>query len=47
MANVHILLVILALVAFLLAAVEVTRPKGMLALGLFLWLLSTLVGGPK
>ena len=42
--TVHLLLIILALVCFLLAALEVSvRRTNLIAAGLFLWLLSTLV----
>jgi hypothetical protein len=53
MATVHLVLVILALVSFLLAALEVSVPRvrpgepgrypNLVAAGLFLWLISTLV----
>lgn len=41
----HLVLVILALLCFAFAAVGVSTPRGsLLAAGLFLWLLATLVG---
>ena len=43
---VHLFLVIAALVCLLMAAVGVVAPRGnLLAMGIFLWVLSTLVGG--
>lgn len=46
MMTVHSILVILALMCFLLGAIGVITPRGsnLTAAGLFLWLLSTLVG---
>jgi hypothetical protein len=45
MVTVHLVLVILALVCFLFAAVNIAAPRGnLMAAGLFLWLLATLVG---
>jgi hypothetical protein len=41
MYSIHLLLVILAAVCFLLAALNVTAPRGnLLAAGLFFWLLA-------
>jgi hypothetical protein len=45
MITVHLLLIILALVCFLIAAAGVIWPRGVnfVAMGLFLWALSTLL----
>ena len=44
MISIHFVLVILALLVFLVAALDVTvRRVNLIAAGLFLWLLSTLV----
>lgn len=43
---VYLVLVIVALGCFALAAVGISTPRGnLVAAGLFLWLLATLVGG--
>lgn len=45
LSSVRVVLVILALICFLFAAVGVVTQRGnLMATGLFLWLLSTLVG---
>jgi hypothetical protein len=46
MVTVHLLLMILALVCFLIAAAGVIWPRGVnfVAMGLFLWALATMVG---
>ncbi|HEX4594013.1 MAG TPA: hypothetical protein VH157_07045 [Bryobacteraceae bacterium] len=44
MEGLHLVLVILALICFVFAAVGISTPRGnLVAAGLFLWLLSTLV----
>jgi hypothetical protein len=46
MITVHLIFVILALICFLFAAVDVTvRRVNLIAAGLFLWLVSTLLAG--
>lgn len=44
-APVHLILIILALVCFLVAAIDIRWPSRLIAAGLFLWLLATLVSG--
>jgi len=47
-ASLHLILLILALLCFLLAALDVVvRRINLIAAGLFLWLISTLVGGVR
>ena len=43
--TIHSILVLLALVCFLIASVGELPRGNLIAAGLFLWLLSTLVGG--
>ena len=46
MVSIHLILLILALVCFLMAALDVSvRRLNLIAAGLFLWVVSTLVTG--
>lgn len=43
--TVRLILIVLALICFLFAMIDIRPPRGnLIAAGLFLWLLSTLVG---